>query len=42
MNQQKKIYCLTPIYNDWESFAILVDNLQKEQEKQKKYQHQLK
>ena len=37
MNQQKKIYCLTPIYNDWESFAILVDNLQKEQEKLNQY-----
>ena len=23
----KKIYCLTPIYNDWESFMILIDNL---------------
>lgn len=28
----KKIYCLTPVYNDWESFEILTSHLQKFQE----------
>ena len=27
MNQKKNIYCLTPIYNDWESFAILIQEI---------------
>ena len=27
MNQKKNIYCLTPIYNDWESFAVLVQEI---------------
>lgn len=26
----KKIICLTPVYNDWESFTILVNNIAKE------------
>ncbi len=31
MNQEiKKIICLTPIYNDWESFSILVKKIEKE------------
>lgn len=32
MNETKTIYCVTPIYNDWESFAVLTANLQKLQE----------
>ncbi len=28
----KQIFCLTPVYNDWESFAILVDSIQKIQQ----------
>ncbi len=32
MSQVKKIYCLTPVYNDWQSFAILVDNIRKIQQ----------
>ncbi len=27
MNQIKKIYCLAPVYNDWESFSILIENI---------------
>ena len=27
MNQKKNIYCLTPIYNDWESFAVLLQEI---------------
>lgn len=27
MNQKKNIYCLTPIYNDWESFAVLIQEI---------------
>lgn len=34
MSQTKKVYCLTPVYNDWESFAVLVDNIQRIQEQQ--------
>lgn len=30
----KKIYCLTPVYNDWESFEILISHLEKLQIKQ--------
>jgi hypothetical protein len=26
-NKSKKIICLTPVYNDWESFSILVDHI---------------
>lgn len=29
MNQKKNIYCLTPVYNDWESCAILVQKINK-------------
>jgi glycosyltransferase involved in cell wall biosynthesis len=25
----KKIYCLTPVYNDWESFSILLNHIEK-------------
>ncbi|MEC4003522.1 glycosyltransferase [Flavobacterium sp. SUN052] len=35
MGDLRNIYCLTPVYNDWESFNILVDNvklIQKEYE----------
>ena len=32
-----RIYCVTPVYNDWESFAILVNNIQKTQEQQNNY-----
>jgi hypothetical protein len=35
MNQPKKIYCVTPIYNDWESFAILLVHLKEIQQKHK-------
>ncbi|WP_445714516.1 glycosyltransferase [Flavobacterium sp.] len=28
MNQKKNIYCLAPVYNDWESFAILIHEIQ--------------
>jgi len=28
--RNKKIICLTPIYNDWESFSILVKKIEKE------------
>ena len=27
MKEMKKIYCVTPIFNDWKSFAILLANL---------------
>lgn len=27
MNQNKNIYCLTPIYNDWDSFAVLIHEI---------------
>jgi hypothetical protein len=27
MNQTKNIYCLTPVYNDWESFAVLIQEI---------------
>ncbi len=29
MQQEKKIICVTPIYNDWESFSILAEELEK-------------
>lgn len=29
MQKQKNIICLTPVYNDWESFAILTQNIYK-------------
>jgi polyisoprenyl-phosphate glycosyltransferase len=29
MNQTKNIYCLTPVFNDWESFAILLQEVTK-------------
>jgi glycosyltransferase involved in cell wall biosynthesis len=28
MNPTKKIICLTPVYNDWESFSILCNNIE--------------
>ncbi len=28
MNQLKKIYCVTPVYNDWESFSILIQEIE--------------
>jgi polyisoprenyl-phosphate glycosyltransferase len=31
MNQIKNIYCLTPVYNDWESFCILIENIKRTQ-----------
>ncbi|WP_412476878.1 glycosyltransferase [Flavobacterium sp. TBRC 19031] len=34
MSQVKKIYCVVPVYNDWESLAILTANLKKLQESQ--------
>ncbi len=34
MSQAKKIYCVTPVYNDWESFAVLLTHLKKTQENQ--------
>lgn len=29
MSQLKKIYCITPVFNDWESFSILCENIKK-------------
>ena len=29
MIKSKKIYCLTPVYNDWESFCILLNHIEK-------------
>ena len=29
MSQNKNIYCLTPVFNDWESFAILLQEVTK-------------
>ncbi len=29
MSQSKKIYCVTPVYNDWESFSILMQEIKK-------------
>lgn len=33
MNKAKKIYCLTPVFNDWESFEVLTKNIEKLQKK---------
>lgn len=33
MNQIKNIYCLAPVFNDWESFSILIDNIKSLQKK---------
>jgi hypothetical protein len=27
MSKEKKIYCLTPVFNDWESFSILINEI---------------
>jgi len=32
MSRTNKIYCITPVFNDWESFTILVANLKKIQQ----------
>lgn len=32
MNQIKKIYCVTPVYNDWDSFDVLMANIKKLQD----------
>ena len=29
MTTVKKIYCLTPVYNDWESFEVLLNHIEK-------------
>lgn len=29
MSNSKKVYCVTPVFNDWESFEILVGNIKK-------------
>ena len=29
MMTAKKIYCLTPVYNDWESFQVLLNHIEK-------------
>lgn len=29
MTAVKKIYCLTPVYNDWESFQVLLNHIEK-------------
>lgn len=34
MTNSKKIYFITPVYNDWESFVVLVDNIQRIEEQQ--------
>lgn len=31
-NLKKKVYCLTPVYNDWESFKILLEHIEMIQE----------
>ncbi len=28
MNQTKHIICLIPVYNDWDSFSILMQNIE--------------
>lgn len=38
MNQAKNVYCLTPVYNDWESFAILIQEIHFLQQKNQGYQ----
>jgi len=35
MTQLKKIFCLTPVYNDWDSFAILLEKITQLQKEQK-------
>jgi hypothetical protein len=37
MNQDKNIYCLTPVYNDWESFDVLIQEINKQSEKLEGY-----
>lgn len=37
MNQNKNIYCLTPIYNDWDSFAVLIQEINKLKQNLKTY-----
>ena len=29
MSQEKKIYCLTPVFNDWESLHVLITQMEK-------------
>ena len=36
MNQIKNIYCLAPVFNDWESFSILLENINKLQKRYSK------
>jgi hypothetical protein len=41
-NELKKIVCLTPVYNDWESFTILTNNIAKAYyNEEKKYSIQI-
>jgi hypothetical protein len=37
MNQNKNIYCLTPVYNDWESFAVLIQEISNHKQDLKQY-----
>lgn len=37
MNQKKNIYCLTPVYNDWESFAVLIQEINRLKKDLKQY-----
>ena len=37
MNQNKNIYCLTPIYNDWDSFAVLIQEISNHKQDLKQY-----
>lgn len=37
MNQNKNIYCLTPIYNDWDSFAVLIQEICNHKQDLKQY-----
>lgn len=37
MNQNKNIYCLTPIYNDWDSFAVLIQEICNQKQDLKQY-----
>ncbi|MBC7523021.1 MAG: glycosyltransferase [Flavobacterium sp.] len=37
MNQIKKIYCVAPVFNDWESFSILIQDIKTVSEKINEY-----
>lgn len=37
MTKNKNIYCLTPVFNDWESFSVLINEISKEAIELKNY-----